>query len=203
MNAEPFPHSVIDWWFTPDLLRRVADEFPDVTRPGWKHYHNRDEGKYEGGPVMWGQAAFEYFDELESRIPALQDLFGIPDLSMETVGGGYHLIPPGGRLAMHADFNRSPRTNLFRRLNVLTYLNDGWDDEGGNLLLGEDRSVSVVPEMGRTVIFATSAMSWHGHPVPASRWRKSVAAYFFSPEPPPGYTADTSTVWLERDSWSS
>jgi hypothetical protein len=196
MSADPFPHWILDWWFPADLLLAVAAELPPSTRPGWKHYRNGNEGKYEGGAHLWGPRTHDYFDELETRTGELEALSGIPDLRMETIGGGYHLIPPGGRLAMHADFNRSPTSGLYRRLNVLTYLNEDWTDEGGLLVLGENSEVSVVPEMGRTVIFATSASSWHGHPVPAQRWRKSVAAYFFSPEPPPGYEQDTSTVWL-------
>ncbi len=196
MILEPFPHVVVDDWFDRPLLQDVLAEFPPLHDPRWLGYRKANEIKYEGGPQMWGDAACEYFDQLEQRTAVLGHMFSIPDLSMELVGGGYHLIPPGGRLAMHADFNRSPDTGLYRRLNLLTYLNEDWTDEGGLLLLGAHSEVSVVPEMGRTVIFATSAESWHGHPVPAGRWRKSIAAYFFSPTPQPGYVEDNSTVWL-------
>jgi hypothetical protein len=200
LNTEPFPHAVIDWWFPHELLTQIAAEFPWFDNPNWKRWQTGNEVKFEGGPALWGPAVCEYFDELESRIPELEAMFGIPGLSMELDGGGYHLIPPGGRLAMHADFNRSKDSGLYRRLNVLTYLNEQWDDPGGLLQLGEHAEVVVVPEMGRTVIFATSSTSWHGHPEPTeTRWRKSVAAYFFSPEPAAGYVKDTSTVstvWL-------
>jgi hypothetical protein len=52
--------------------------------------------------------------------------------------------------------------------------------------------------MGRTVIFATSATSWHGHPEPTThRWRKSIAAYFFTEEHAPDCDhSQRSTVWL-------
>jgi hypothetical protein len=197
VNPDPFPHVVLEWWFDRKLLEQVADEFPPFTDRRWRPYRKAEEVKYEGGASMWGFGACEYFDLLECRTPELSEMFAIPNLSMELVGGGYHLIPPGGRLAMHADFNRSPDTGLYRRLNVLTYLNPDWDESGGVLKLGADQRVEVVPEMGRTVIFATSAESWHGHPEPTvARWRKSIAAYFFSPEPAPGYVADNSTVWL-------
>ncbi len=200
MNLDPFPHVVVDWWFDRTLLEQIAAEFPPFNAPGWRTYRKANEVKYEGGASMWGPAACDYFDQLEQQTNVLGHMFGIAGLSMELVGGGYHLIPPGGRLAMHADFNRSPDTNLFRRLNVLTYLNPEWDDEGGVLRLGEYGTVEVVPEMGRTVIFATSASSWHGHPKPTvHRWRKSIAAYFFSPEPAPGYVEDNSTVWLPNN----
>ena len=147
--------------------------------------------------MRWGPRTHDYFDELEARTGELEALSGITDLRMETIGGGYHLIPPGGRLAMHADFNHSPATGRCRRLNVLTYLNRDWDDEGGWLYLGPNRDVEIIPEFGRTVAFATGATSWHGHPNPAKRWRKSVAAYFFTVTHAPDCdTAPRSTVWL-------
>lgn len=198
MNPEPFPHAVLDWWFSRELLEQVAAEFPHVDVAGWRQYGNDNEVKYEGGPAMWGWAACEYFDHLDCRIPDLQEMFGIDDLVMEFVGGGYHLIPPGGRLAMHADFNHSPDTGYCRRLNALTYLNPEWDDPGGWLRLGADGKIALAPEMGRTVIFATSATSWHGHPEPTlTRWRKSIAAYFFTEEHAPDCDRrQRSTVWL-------
>lgn len=196
MQLEPFPHAIIDDWFDPDLLRRVLAEFPPPDHPGWRRFSNANEGKLEGGPHLWGAATDHYFTELAGRAWALGNLFDIPHLSMEVVGGGYHLIPPGGRLEVHTDFNRSPSSRLYRRLNVLTYLNHDWQDEGGHLLLrGPDGDIAVAPEFGRTVIFETSDTSWHGHPVPAQRWRYSLAAYFFSPDPPLGYRADHSTVF--------
>jgi hypothetical protein len=196
MQPDPFPHAVIDGWFDADLLTLVADEFPDEADPRWRRFANSLEGKYEGGPTMWGPNTRDYFDVLASRTQDLGAMFGIADLTMETIGGGYHLIPPGGRLEIHTDFNRSPKTNLYRRLNVLTYLNHEWDEPGGLLVLrGTAGDIEVAPEFGRTVMFETSDFSWHGHPVPAQRWRKSVAAYFFSPDPAFGYRADHSTVF--------
>lgn len=197
MNTDPFPHVIFEDWFDRDLLDEIAAEIPDTEGPGWKSYRNGNEIKNEGGPEVWGPAATDYFYELNERTAELEEMFGILGLHMEMIGGGYHLIPPGGRLGMHTDFNRSPRSGAYRRLNVLTYLNEGWDDPGGHLLLGKDRALAITPEMGRTVIFETSEVSWHGHPVPAQRVRKSIAAYFFTDTPPAAYTTDHSTVWLE------
>jgi hypothetical protein len=194
--ADPFPHAVGEL-FDRDLLARVVDEFPSAEAHGWRRYGNEKEVKLEGPPALWGPATRDYFDQLAAKAGWLSELTGIPELQMETIGGGYHLIPPGGYLDVHTDFNRSPDSGLFRRLNVLTYLNYGWDDDGGHLELWDDDGIAldIPPEFGTTAIFETSDRSWHGHPKPASRWRKSVAAYFFSPEEPDGYRADHSTVW--------
>jgi len=197
VTRDPFPHVVADGWWPAELLGQVEAEFPDSGDVRWRRYENSQERKLEGPPPMWGEATREFFGEIEARGGALEEAFGIPGLQMETIGGGYHLIPPGGYLDIHADFNRSPQTGRFRRLNLLVYLNPGWVDLGGHLELwgAAGREVDVTPEFNRMVVFETSSRSWHGHPRPAARWRKSVAAYFFTETQPEGYRADHSTVW--------
>jgi len=196
-DRKPFPYLVVDGWWNLDLLRAVAAEFPDPSAPGWKRYGSENEVKLEGPPGLWGPCTRELFLDIGAYRQQLSELFGIWGLQVETVGGGYHLIPPGGYLGVHTDFSRSPQTGRHRRLNLMIYLNEGWQDDGGHLeLWGADGpAVDVVPELGRTVVFETSSTSWHGHPKPAARWRKSCAAYFFTDEPSPGYAGEQSTVW--------
>lgn len=193
----PFRHAVVDGWWDEELLAEVVAEFPDRDDPRWRRYQNARERKMEGPPSLWGDATRRLFSEMEERTPLLEAMFAIDGMHMETVGGGYHLIAPGGLLDIHTDFNRSPRTQRFRRLNLLVYLNAGWDDEGGQLEMWDESGCvkRVAPEWNRTVVFESSSSSWHGHPHPASRWRRSVAAYFFSDEPPAGFAGEQSTVW--------
>jgi hypothetical protein len=187
---------VDDWW-NPHLLRVVRDEFPDPALPGWRSYADGNERKLEGPRALWGPGTHVLFDEIKSRGPILEEVFGIGNLSMETVGGGYHLIEPGGYLNIHTDFSRSPDTQRYRRLNLLIYLNQDWQDDGGHLELwnGAGKVVDVAPEFNRTVVFETSDHSWHGHPHATHRARRSIAAYFYTEDPPAGYSADQSTVW--------
>jgi hypothetical protein len=199
--TEPFPHMVVDDAWHPDLLARVLGEFPPDDDQRWRQFDNAEESKLEGGEHLWGPATHELFAAVEGLIPALEHAFGIPGLSMELVGGGYHVIPVGGYLAVHTDFNRSPVTGLHRRLNLLVYLNEDWKpDDGGQLELWDDDgpSVSIAPEFNRTAVFATSDRSWHGHPEPTKRIRRSVAAYFYTAEAPDGYEGEHSTVWHPR-----
>lgn len=194
----PFPHLVIDGWWDEALLRDVRDEFPDLSMPGWRRYDgDNEQRKLEGPPESWGARTHELFNQIRGHTEDLTDAFGTPPLMMETIGGGYHCIEPGGYLKMHTDFNRSPLTGLHRRLNLIIYLNEDWQDPGGHLQLWDKDGpvVDVPPEFNRTVVFETSDHSWHGHPVPTGRERRSVAAYFFTEEPPEGYTEYHSTVW--------
>jgi Rps23 Pro-64 3,4-dihydroxylase Tpa1-like proline 4-hydroxylase len=197
ITDHPFPHFVEDDMWEPALLARVLDEFPPTTAPGWKRYSNSLERKLEGPPGLWGPATRELFAQIEKLGPELESAFGINGLTMETVGGGYHCIEPGGFLQMHTDFSISPRTRRYRRLNLLIYLNENWTDPGAHLELWDDNgpAVDIAPEFNRTVVFQTSSKSWHGHPKPAARVRRSVAAYFFTAEPPPDFGGEQSTVW--------
>lgn len=202
MNKEmdPFPHAIVDEMWDPDLLRRVRSEFPPEDDPRWSRYSdNEREVKLEGGPDMWGPATRELLSRMEETGPELSEVFGTPDLVMRTEGGGYHHIPVGGKLAVHADFNRS-EDGLFRRLNMLVYLNEDWTQrDGGELELWDEVGCRrrILPVFNRTVIFSTSDSSYHGHPVPlpGPRSRESVAVYFFSQEPTPDYHQDHTTVW--------
>lgn len=209
---EPFPHCVRDGLWDQVLLEQVREEFPHPQDGRWIRYDNPREVKLHGDENCWGPATRQLLGEFRSLGRELAEVFSVEDLRMETVGGGLHLIPPGGKLDVHVDFNRSPETGLYRRLNLLCYLNRSWGGSGGRLELWPHQTdvwcdshemfegvspVEISPEFNRTVVFESSDRSWHGHPEPASRWRLSVATYFFSPEPPPGYREDHSTIWRD------
>jgi hypothetical protein len=197
VTPEPFPHVVIDGLWDDGLLGSVLDEvlaLPETAAFG--RYENRNEHKWEGPHALWGDATRRLYDQI-AALP-VGAWFGIPDPVCDWMGGGYHIIPPGGFLRTHVDFNRHPTLGLYRRLNCLVFLNHGWSEVGGRLeLRGDSVMRSVSPEFNRTVIFATSDRSWHGHPTPADRWRYSFAAYFYSSEPPPEFNEEHSTVWAE------
>jgi hypothetical protein len=72
---------------------------------------------------------------------------------------------------------------------LITYLNKNWKEEyGGSLELWDiDQNkcaASVLPVFGRTIVFAQTDKSLHGHPgelkPPPGITRRSVAAYYYS-----------------------
>jgi hypothetical protein len=203
-TTAPFKHVVLHDHWDEDLLADVLAEFPDESDRRWVRFLNQQEWKFGGTDAMWGPLTWAFFDDHLNDPGFLLDLaetFGIgAELSVDGLGGGYHLIPPGGFLASHVDFNRHRRTGLWRRLNLITFLNRDWDpSQGGELVLGADGDVVVEPRWNTTVIFETNDQSWHGHPVPTADefWRRSFAAYFYSEEPPPNVGGEHSTVFLE------
>jgi hypothetical protein len=161
-------------------------------------WRNEREFKDEGSdPSMWGPATKDLIGTLLGDLwqAKMAEVFDLPDIFGATLGGGYHSIPTGGYLAVHTDFNRHPTSRLYRRINCLVFLNRGWRPEWGGVL--ELDAVAVEPLFNRTAIFATSDVSWHGHPQP---WagpapRRSGAVYYYSSEPPPGYGCEHDTRW--------
>lgn len=195
-EASPFPHIVIDELIDPALLAGLATHFPD--RAG-KRFFDRDQErfKYQFGPEDIDHGGLRaLLAELNGAafVGFLEALTGIEGLVPDPwyLGGGLHETLPGGHLSVHADFNRHPRLKLRRRLNLLIYLNEGWQPQWGGDLELWDRAmrrceVRAAPLLGRAVIFNTDADSFHGHPdplrCPPDRSRRSIATYYYTAFP--------------------
>lgn len=192
--AVPFPHALIDDFLLEPVLDQVLAEFPRPDVANWWRFEGEKERKLAStDESIMGPATRSLLAQLNGPafIDFLQDLTGIPGLVPDPhlFGGGLHQIERGGYLDVHADFNLHPVTGLERRLNVLVYLNRGWQESwaGALELWATDMSkceVRIQPVFNRCVIFTTSATSYHGHPSPLSSpsgvTRKSLALYYYT-----------------------
>jgi Rps23 Pro-64 3,4-dihydroxylase Tpa1-like proline 4-hydroxylase len=198
--ADPFPHAVFDGFLRPEAADALAREFPRPEDPvGWDHYG------YEGFEKKIATSKEQLLPPLVRRtlqelntapfIDFLEALTGIegliPDPKM--LGGGIHLSRPGDLLGIHADFNWHPALKLHRRINLLVYLNPGWDTAWGSDLELWDTTASrcvrrIAPLMNRAVVFNTRSDTFHGHPRPLACpdgvYRRSIAAYYYTAERP-------------------
>ena len=208
--SQPFRHVVFDGLFDLDVLRAVANEFPEND---WQEYGTNSEIKLalEDESKM-GPITRQVIHELNGQrfIKFLETVTGItgiiPDPYLQ--GGGLHQIRRGGFLKIHTDFDRHDVLKLDRRLNVLVYLNDNWEESyGGHLQLWNEAMTieadRVLPILGRCVIFLTNDHSLHGHPdpltCPEDRSRRSIAMYYYTNGRPPGEVKSThTTVFFER-----
>jgi hypothetical protein len=214
IKARPFPHVVFDDFFDPSLLDLVLAEFPQPGAIPWQHFDNEHEIKLASaaessfGPatrlLLYHLNSITFLEFL-SAVTGIANL--IADPSFE--GGGLHQIVRGGKLAIHADFNRHRNYNLDRRLNLLLYLNKDWRDEYGGHLQLWDRDMTrceakVLPLFNRVMIFGTTDFTYHGHPdplqCPESMTRKSLALYYFSNgRPAEELSGEHSTLFRPRD----
>jgi len=200
INAEPFPHVVLDDLFESEALDTVLREFPAPGDTQWMRFDNPLEKKlgYYHERSRISSNVRNFLNDMNSfeMLLWLEALTGIDGLIPDPYfgGGGLHQIEPGGFLKVHADFNVHPKLKLDRRLNMLIYLNKEWREEyGGHLELwdrgGREPRKRILPIFNRTVIFSTTDTSFHGHPHPLTSppgvTRKSVSLYYYTAGRPP------------------
>ena len=213
ITAVPFPHVVLDDFFDPGLIDLVLSEFPQAGAIPWQQFDNEREIKLASaaessfGPVT---RLFLYHLNSITFLEFLSAVTGIPNLISDPRfdGGGLHQIVRGGKLGIHADFNRHRAYNLDRRLNLLLYLNKDWREEWGGHLQLWNRDMTrceakVLPIFNRMMIFGTTDFTYHGHPDPLQcpdhMTRKSLALYYFSNgRPAEEISGDHSTLFRAR-----
>jgi hypothetical protein len=213
LSAKPFPHIVFDDFLDPALLELVLAEFPKPGQIQWQRFDNAREIKLaSAAEAIFGTVTRLLLYHLNSItfLEFLSDVTGIanliPDPSFE--GGGLHQIVRGGKLGIHADFNKHRAYQLDRRLNLLLYLNRDWREEFGGHLELWDRTMSrcerkVLPLFNRVMIFGTTDFTYHGHPdalqCPEGMTRKSLALYYFTNgRPAEEVSGEHSTLFQAR-----
>ncbi|MGE0683976.1 MAG: 2OG-Fe(II) oxygenase [Candidatus Binatia bacterium] len=214
--ALPFKHVVIDELFNEQFLRLIVNEFYPLDDPRWSRFHNENEDKLavSSSEQHLPPTVKTFVRELNAepflkQLTAITGIAGlIPDPYLG--GAGMHCIPRGGKLAIHADFNIHPLMRVERRLNLLIYLNEDWEESYGGHLELWDRSMQqcvrrILPVFNRTVLFLTDDFSFHGHSgplnCPEQRTRKSIAMYYYTTGRPLRElqaVADHGTLFQER-----
>lgn len=212
--AEPFAHAVLDNFLPSEMTEALLAHFPadpkahdKVYEKGYGGTHKRQISPYDCDAHM--RAAFAFFNSAPfirfiEGITNIQGLIPDPYFS----GGGLHETSTGGLLGIHADFQVNEGLQLFRRVNVLIYLNKDWQDAyGGKLELWDKamtkKVVEVAPIFNRAVIFNTDADSFHGHPdpltTPAHITRKSIALYYYKAQAIQNQTGESRhTLYVAR-----
>ncbi|MFM7252756.1 MAG: 2OG-Fe(II) oxygenase, partial [Ilumatobacteraceae bacterium] len=166
-TTAPFPHAVLHDVIDPDCLAEAIRSFPEVDGPHWTNYLHVNERKFGNARYeTWPEPLQRLADQLMSPefVAFLERLTGISDLQPDPSfdGGGLHRSERGGFLNVHADYSKHHvHADWRRRVNVLLYLNDEWDEAwGGHLeLWSADMRTKerAVPPFGNTmIIFSTT-----------------------------------------------
>lgn len=200
-QGQPYPHIVIDDFLPQELFQQLCSVFPDRSADIWDRYDYRYQTKMACNHVHDLPEPIRGLLHLLNSggfLQLLEDMTGEKSLISDPyyVGGGIHQILRGGKLAVHADFTEPPHLKLYRRLNLLIYLNPDWKEEyGGHFELWDDKAQScknrVAPLGNRCVVFTTTSTSFHGHPQPLECpehiSRRSLAIYYYQLEKSEGH----------------
>jgi len=212
-NNKPFPYIFFDDFLPVEAAEAALREFPQPKELPWQQFDTPNEKKLAFASVEKlpdGDRDVLYFLNSKPMLQFLETLTGIEGVIPDPYfsGGGLHQIKPGGKLGVHADFNRHDKLRLDRRINVLIYLNKDWKEEyGGHFeLWNRDMTAAeakILPLFNRCAIFSTSSWSYHGHPTPLScppdRTRKSLATYYYTNGRPEEEVTEThSTLFRAR-----
>ena len=198
---DPFPYCVIDNFIeNKDLIQYISNEVNNMklNNANCKFTNEKERNKFAFDKISNLPVKInDLLTHLTSKefVKKLEKLTGISGLIVNDKslkGAGIHIITTGGRLGLHTDFNSfiHPKYGkLDRRINLLLYLNENWqDDYKGDLLLCDASTKKVAkrisPVINRCVIFNTTNKSIHGHPedlnVPPNIRRKSIAVYYYT-----------------------
>lgn len=188
----------------------MLNEFPGPRDIVWNQYTNAETENLKlanENELMMSPFTRHLLATFNSStfITFLENLTGIQGLIPDPHfrGGGQHQTLNGGHLGIHVDFNKYKRPGLYRRLNLLLYLNKHWNDEwGGHFELwsrdGKERAKKITPLFNRAALFSTSDFSYHGHPeplnVPEGVTRKSLALYYYTVEPGPDVSTEAHST---------
>jgi len=224
---KPLPHVLMKDFLSAEVASAISLEFPSASSQAWIQYKHPNEhklglAKRERFPTGLGEVA----DELNSPqfVNWLSQLTGIPGLladpSLE--GGGLHQSGPGGFLNLHTDFSHHHyRHNWKRRVNLILYLNPGWQAGWGGDIEFWDGGMrqclaKYPPLLNHALIFNTDERYFHGFPEPLScppgESRKSLAFYYYTLEQdaktaakstnyrarPGDGLAKSSLIWLDK-----
>jgi len=216
INAKPYRHSVIDNFLPKKEAEHILKLFPEPSSELWLDWKKRDTlhqpkklgighasrlGKANPDLLIFLNAFNSYpFLNFLEKLTGISKLLPDPYFN----GGGLHQILSGGKLAIHTDFNDLKSLDIYRRINVLFYLNKDWKKSyNGDLEMWDKNCLncikSIPPTFNKLVIFDTDKESFHGHPEPLNTpkgvTRKSIALYYYTATPVSGKKYDRITDW--------
>jgi hypothetical protein len=217
LNAQPFPHVVMDDFLPGDVADRLLKDYPlpDKFNSESTTAEPRRKGKLrsttEADFTPFMRQVLQQFNS-PFFIRFLEQLSGIEALMPDPdIGGALRHFGRGGRLGIHADFNFHHGLQMHRGLNVILYLNKDWKPSyRGDFELWNARVTRcekrIAPLFNRALIFTATDTCYHGFPrplkCPEGITRKSIQFYYYTAQPPAGEVTaahGTEFRWRPQD----
>ena len=192
-EAQPCRHLALPNFLDQRLAEELHGNFPKIKSLNVKRKSLNEDKSEDYHFERWHPSftklrevvAGEEFSKWISAVTGVEGLHTTDD----SLGSGVHQGKDGSYVDVHIDVNMNPEKGLWRRVNLLIYLNRFWKPEfGGDLELWNKEmttcEVKVPCDFNRAVIFYTDENSPHGYArinVPEGETRKSFYTYFYTP----------------------
>jgi len=193
INAEPFRYIILDDFFNEDVANQLYEKFPAMDNMMVKR-KSLNENKVEDYHFdRWDPVFAQCREALSSKAwsEKMEIITDIPNMTTtnDNMGSGLHQCGNAGYVDVHLDVNVNTKAKLWRRINLLIYLNKDWQPNyGGDLEIWNKEMTKchskVSPILNRAIIFLTDDNSPHGVTavtVPEGETRKSMYTYYFTP----------------------
>jgi len=210
LEVKPFPYMVIENFLPDKICSFIESEGRNLdTMNASVHSNSKKMAEHKywtlNKEIRDCLSVFysDRFVKFLEKITGIEGLIADADYNW---GGGYHLLPKGGFLNVHKDFNIHPHMQLHRRLNLLIYLNRNWTKEDGGQLEFWDMKTktqiaSIVPSYNLGAMFETSEISYHGNPNKVTRsdgyGRLAYNLYYYTKTRPGAIIEEHTTVYVD------
>lgn len=175
LDSKPFKHIKIDNFLQDNIVDQLCIDFPKFDNDKAKNEHGNIGPKCVHTDLKSISPFYKDFYEYISSydfLSTIEQISGIDNLVFDhnMYGAGTHENVSGAELDVHVDFNYDSVTKFHRRLNLLIYLNDNWEEDWGGAIDLFASPISFYPPKpitfncikNRCVIFETNEHSWHG-----------------------------------------
>ena len=191
----PVRHLVFDNFLSDGVFKNVLNEFNlDIQETvNYIHFSQNKYGLTKIDKMGNETKKMIHFFASQKFLNLLSNITGIQNLKfdLDFHNGGLHGTKRGGYLNIHRDFATHPNHPTWkRRLNIIIYLNEIWENDWGGALelWNSDRSECqkrISPTKNKCLLFDITK-AFHGYPdplkCPENVIRKSIALFFFTDE---------------------
>ena len=175
VKTQPHPILVLDDFLPISTAKKLQAECESVPTEHWTEFTRRGSYMKECKNLDYSPEAVNIVNQLHSttglkwleKITGIQGLLPDPHLT----GAGYSRSFNGDSLKVHTDFNWNDELKLHRKLTLIVYLTEEWQEEfGGHIEFYDDTNKnlvqSVFTKFNRCVIWQYHKTGFHGYPTP-------------------------------------
>jgi hypothetical protein len=211
LKRKPYPFAYFDGLFNNQILNEINQEIDlsdfkkDTRSINDEEIKTRSDFKDNESLPPTIRKVFEIFNggcflSIVSNLTGINGLISDPYYD----GGGVNIIKNQGTLAVHVDGTTQHRMQVCRRINVILFLNEDWNEDWNGYheqweysnknLSPFDKNQKwhcvrkILPKKNRLLLFTTNDHSWHGHAgtlnLPEGIQRRSLIAYYYTSSRP-------------------